>query len=569
LSRQWKEQEKECADNIEKYLDDPIEYESRIVNVVDFIDQNTDLKKILVFASHPKTFKLYRHIFSKIFDGACSFFSADMNSEERELNVYRFQNKKECRILLSDESGGEGRNFQNADALIHIDLPWSANILEQRIGRLDRIGRAQDSKVISVVSYAKSTVEEDLFTIWEKGLHIFTKSQSGLEIIMNEIDEKITNAVCSDFKYGLKTIIPDMVKTISELEQVVKRESYFDLAAYQYQTLNQMLERSVTLFSQNETRYFGDSMMGWASLSGFNASHHEGEVVRFSPSSFSINSAVNSMFIPPNMKLVIDNKLNQLRNRIRLLNNDGAKELDTNYIQGTFSREIALKNDYIHFFAPGDEIFDSIIENAVKSYKGTCAAMMFPGEFNWTGFVMTFKVVLDEAKLYSAGLQPHEIDKYRGFLPAEQYTVALPIVETRHSEDEMIRVLNTIMSSSKSEQKNIQHLGSRHAKKGVVYAKVFKDSYPKEKWEHIVNAAYKKALDIAKQRIKSRFSVQLSQLKGELTSEVSAQKAIAIYYEREDLSEALQSKNDMIFKIMSTPKIVVDSACYIRMNKNE
>jgi ATP-dependent helicase HepA len=118
-------------------------------------------------------------------------------------------------------------------------------------------------------------------------------------------------------------------------------------------------------------------------------------------------------------------------------------------------------------------------------------------------------------------------------------------------------------------QKNIQHLGSRHATKGIVFAKVFKDSYPKEKWERIVSASYKKALEIAKERIKTRFSVQLSQLKGELLSEVSAQKAISIFYGREDISESLKAKNDMIYKIMSTPKIVLDSVCYMRMNKNE
>ena len=569
LASQWKKHEESCVDNINAYLDDPAEYESRIVNVVDYIDQNTDVKKILVFANHPETFKLYQRIFEKIFGDTCCYFSSEMNTEERELSVYRFQNEKKCRVLLSDESGGEGRNFQYAEVIIHVDLPWSANTLEQRIGRLDRIGRPQDLKVVSVVPYARSTVEEDLFTIWENGLHIFTKSQSGLEIIMNEIDEKIQTAVCSDFKYGLRTIIPDMVSTITELEQVVKRESYFDLAAYQYQTLNQMLERSVSLFSQNETQYFGDSMMGWASLSGFNASHQEGEVVRFCTSSFSVNSAANSMFIPPNMKQVIDNKLNQMRNRIRMLNNDRKKELDTNYIQGTFNRALALKNDYIHFFAPGDEIFDSIIGNAVGSYKGTCAAIMLPGDFNWTGFIMTFKVVLDEAKLYSAGLQPHEIDKYRGFLPAEQYMKAIPIVETRHTEEEVVRIVNSIMSAPKSAQKNIQHLGSRHASKGIVYAKVFKDSYPKENWERIVSASYKKALEIAKERIKTRFSVQLSQLKGELLSEVSAQKAISIFYGREDISESIRVKNDMIYKIMSTPKIALDSVCYMRMNKNE
>ena len=109
-----------------------------------------------------------------------------MTSDELELNAYRFQNEPEYRIMLSDESGGEGRNFQTADELICIDLPWSANTLEQRIGRLDRIGRDKTKDVKSVIVYARDSVEGDLADIWNKGLNIFNKSQSGLEIIMND-----------------------------------------------------------------------------------------------------------------------------------------------------------------------------------------------------------------------------------------------------------------------------------------------------------------------------------------------------------------------------------------------
>lgn len=82
--------------------------------------------------------------------------------------------------------------------------------MEQRIGRLDRIGREKNKPVISVVCYSQETLEEDLFSFWSKGIGIFSKSQSGLEIIMNSMDEKIVRALCSDFKYGLANIIEDV-----------------------------------------------------------------------------------------------------------------------------------------------------------------------------------------------------------------------------------------------------------------------------------------------------------------------------------------------------------------------
>jgi len=201
LAKEWEKEERRNSRMIMKYMEDPTDYMSRVNNIIDYIDQEAYGKKILIFTNFDSTFQLYKGILESYFGKEhCAFFSKDMDSDERELGAYRFETDDNYWILLSDESGGEGRNFQNADILVHIDLPWSANDLEQRIGRLDRIGRAEDKPVVSVVSYAQDTLEEDLFKFWSQGIGIFTKSQSGLEIIMNSMDEKIIKAVCEDFK---------------------------------------------------------------------------------------------------------------------------------------------------------------------------------------------------------------------------------------------------------------------------------------------------------------------------------------------------------------------------------
>ena len=95
---------------------------------------------------------------------------------EIELNSYRFQNDKNCRIMLCDYTGGEGRNFQCADYIVHIDLPWDASTIEQRIGRLDRLERDPSRPVVhSVLVYAQDTFEEALYRFWNEGLKIFTQ----------------------------------------------------------------------------------------------------------------------------------------------------------------------------------------------------------------------------------------------------------------------------------------------------------------------------------------------------------------------------------------------------------
>ena len=162
-----------------------------------------------------------------------------MNEEELELSIYRFQNEDGCKILLCDETGGEGRNLQGADYVIHIDLPWDANAIEQRIGRLDRLGRPADKDVCSVVTYAKDTLEEELYNFWNKGLNIFTQSLSGLEIIMNEINASIIHAVTSDFRYGISNAINEIIESSQRMEKEVREEQHFDSAAFIYATLNQ------------------------------------------------------------------------------------------------------------------------------------------------------------------------------------------------------------------------------------------------------------------------------------------------------------------------------------------
>ena len=76
--------------------------------------------------------------------------------------------------MLCDYTGGEGRNFQCADYIVHIDLPWDANMIEQRIGRLDRLERDPSRPIVhSVVIYTLETFEEALFNFWNVGLKIF------------------------------------------------------------------------------------------------------------------------------------------------------------------------------------------------------------------------------------------------------------------------------------------------------------------------------------------------------------------------------------------------------------
>lgn len=564
LSCKWKNEESENVHKLHEFMEDPTDLASRMNNIIDYIDQEAYGKKVLVFTNFDESFLLYRRAFEDYFGKEhCAFFSKYMESNERELGAYRFETDKNYSILLSDESGGEGRNFQNADVIVHIDLPWCANDLEQRIGRLDRIGREKNKPVVSAVCYAKLSLEEDLFKFWNEGIGIFTKSQSGLEIIMNDMDERIIKAVCDDFKYGLVGIIDDIGKDITELKQIITRERYFDVAEYKYQTINQIMDNTRALYVSNEKQLFADSMMRWSALSGFHGRSQGESVIRFDAESFSLKSAYNSLFIPPDIKLMINDRINQLQNKVRSMNSEKLLQSDVNYVQGTFDRHIALNNDYIHFFAPGDAIFDSIVNNALGSYKGTCAAFACRTNIDWTGFVFTWSLYPDETLVLDKGLSLHVIDKYRGFMPIEQFQCAVSIAEgDSTSEDEVLRIFNYLMTSETVDRKKIQHLGSRSGMNPNI--EMFLSMYPQERWKQAVDYGYGKASEKVKVKISGKLRKQLSLLKTELLKNSGAQKATLDFYGNMDNIED-ENINDLIYKCFSSPRMTLDSVCYVRM----
>lgn len=564
LADGWVKEEAEKLKKISEYMDDPTDYASRINNIIDYIDQEAHRKKVLIFTNFDETFSLYQKAFVEYFgEEHCAFFSKNMDAENRELGAYRFETDKDYWILLSDESGGEGRNFQNADILVHIDIPWSANDLEQRIGRLDRIGREKNKPVLSVVCYTKESLEDDLFKFWNQGIGIFTKSQSGLEIIMNSMDEQIIKALSGDFKYGLVNIIDDVGKELDCLKEIIKKERYFDVAEYKYQSINRIMDNTRELYAANERQLFADSMMRWSSLSGFRG-HRIGEsIVRFDASSFSPKSASNSLFVPADLKLMIGEKVNQIQNKVRSMNGHRAIHADNNYIQGTFDRRIALDNDYIHFFAPGDPIFDSIVNNALRSYKGTCAAIAFKANIEWTGFVFTWALYPDETKILNKGLSTHLIDKYRGFMPIEQFQCAISISEeSSASESDVLKIFNYLMTSEGVDRNKVQHLGKRSGNNSNM--DMFASIYPPEKWSELVYDVYSRASQTIKKRISEKMKKQLGMLKTELLKNSGAQEAISNYYLQTGISND-DEVNDVIYKCFSNPRMVLDSVCYVRI----
>ncbi len=577
LTEKWIAEDLYTIENIRRILDDPVESMSRMVTICDYLEQEVYDKKVLVFTHFKGTHDLFRKLLIQVFgEKRCAFFCAGMTSDELELNSYRFQNESGYNIMLSDESGGEGRNFQSADELICIDLPWSANTLEQRIGRLDRIGRDKSKDVVSVIVYARDSVEKDLADIWNKGLNIFNKSQSGLEIIMNDIDEQIKTALMNDFKFGLSAIVDDMIEEIRKIEKQIKEERHFDIAAYTYQMLNKEIERTVKRYNECESELFRNSMMSWASLAGFRGNKLTEDVVKFNSSSFSPRSAYNTMFVPPDMETIIEDKLNQMQNHIRGLNGDRALQKDSNSIQGTFDRALALENDYLHFFAPGDGVFDSIVNNAVSAYKGRCSAFAMEGSVDWEGFVFSWFIVPDKLLLLQKGIPLRQINQYNGFITSDIINTYVPVGE--HNDADLQIFISEFKKYHKISLTDLKYCFANYGKRtpskdflqirdkySISNLEWFREKYSKTAWTELVSERY----EIARRKAIDEFKKlrRIRALEETLNKEYSSVCAAYAYFGSNVDPEAKRQINEIIREAFSKPSIVLDSVCYVRVIK--
>ena len=83
--------------------------------------------------------------------------------KKRQALIDEFTNNPECRVFLSTDAGGTGLNLQAGDCVINFELPWNPAKMNQRIGRVNRIG--QTSKCINVVNFiSKGSIEEKILT---------------------------------------------------------------------------------------------------------------------------------------------------------------------------------------------------------------------------------------------------------------------------------------------------------------------------------------------------------------------------------------------------------------------
>ncbi|MBD2800201.1 RNA polymerase-associated protein RapA, partial [Xenorhabdus sp. M] len=146
-------------------------FDPRVEWLLGFLTANRD-EKVLVICAKAETALQLEQVLREREAIRSAVFHEGLSLLERDRAAAYFASEEEgAQVLLCSEIGSEGRNFQFANQLVMFDLPFNPDLLEQRIGRLDRIGQGRDIKIS--VPYLENTAQSILLRWYHEGLDAF------------------------------------------------------------------------------------------------------------------------------------------------------------------------------------------------------------------------------------------------------------------------------------------------------------------------------------------------------------------------------------------------------------
>jgi ATP-dependent helicase HepA len=353
-------------------------------------------QKVLVFCGYPGTAaKITSAIREKLGNEAVTEFLTELEREEKEANVQRFRDNPETWILVSDESGGEGRNFQFADILIHYDLPWNASRVEQRIGRLDRLGRKL-SHVKSIVIYDKTSVESGLLHCLRDGLGIFTSSISGLEFALRSVESQMVAKALQDGREGVEGIVTEVREVVETERERDESDAVLDEASFDRKAAEGFLRVRSSEESEQEL---------------------EGAFLHFFEMVANRAKPISDSVFPEGIWSFDGDRIHQIRNEF-------TSQLANRVFKGTFRRAIAQQRIDLEYFVLGNPLFEAIYHSLHVEAIGRTYAIEITKpdiEKKWAGFEYVFHARPNLAALGSnLGLQ-NRARQYFNFRPVHVF----------------------------------------------------------------------------------------------------------------------------------------------------
>lgn len=489
------------------------------------ISNLNDDSKILIFSEFRETVKNIEKMLVNLYgkDSVATFVTG-MNRFETQSAARRFQNDPECRFLVCDKCGGEGRNFQKADCIVHFDMPWSPALMEQRIGRLDRIGRDIYRDVRSIVICSAETVEESLFDLYNKSLRVFDHSLCGLEIVFEELQNMMVSAFIKDMQFGLSHVMSEIDELVSVMEKDVEDEIYFSNIQNENEINKSNIEEVLNAFDENKKDETNSHLIGWLDNLGIPSEVDDKDgsgriTIRFSRAN---TQKIHSCFW------------------------DWAADYDD--VEGTFSRKYAIQHEELSYFSTNSQIVKNIFSDVDRNYMGRFASVRRrKKESNWCGWLFSWKIHPDINVIIKNGLYA-KFHNFIGQFISEPYFYSICTIdgEAEHNEYELRNML--------------QHSVEWEELLDISDMNQYEILFDEDSWQDYCKCEVNKAKLDAKKRIQS--CVLVDKL---VTSYIDTVLAEYAHNKRESVGDEVFEIANVLREALINSHLEVCSAIYIEM----
>ncbi len=348
----------------------------KLFEYLKFKARETQLPKLIIFAGFPGiAAPLAAELLRAFGEGSISVFLSGLTREEKEENVMKFQADPRIFLMVSDETGGEGRNFQFVSEIIHFDTPWYVGRIEQRIGRIDRLGREKvRDDALSTVIFNEDSVEAGLFHCYNEGFQVYTKSISGLEFALRDVEKEIATLAVNGGRDRLVGYVAKLAIIAEQERAQNESEALSDLASFD----RSAAERFQRVLQSGES----EQMLERSFVEYFNMIATKRSVVE-----------VGDQLHPQGIwQFTLDNTLYGI---LPLHEKDNDDLFGT--CKGTFRRDLARQTPQLDFFNIGNPFFDAVISSLKLHSTGRVYAIdckiATPGK--WGGFEFVFSIALD------------------------------------------------------------------------------------------------------------------------------------------------------------------------------
>ncbi len=215
----------------------------RVAWLNDFLRANRGAKVLVICASadSAQALELYLRLRKGL---ASAVFHEHLSLLERDrAAAYFADDEAGAQVLICSEIGSEGRNFQFAQDLVLFDLPLNPDLLEQRIGRLDRIGQQGDVNIH--VPHYTETAQENLLHWYHQALDAFEQTCAVGRTLYDEFEERLLPALVEDEEGAFDSLLEETRERAETLRAQLQagRDRLLELNSCQPQRAQKLVDQ--------------------------------------------------------------------------------------------------------------------------------------------------------------------------------------------------------------------------------------------------------------------------------------------------------------------------------------